>query len=813
MANTGPTHRPVTIVAADDDSSIRQLLAAILTRCGYQVLLAENGSEAIALAHENEPDVVILDYNMPDLDGDQVAAVLRSSSTTAHLPLLLLSADEEADPRNCDGNDLWDGRVQKPFTPAALKSEIARLVSSEDRGVADVADDGRPVWEGIARPMRKNYLGSLKSAVEEMQQALESARDSDSRSAALESMRRRFHQIHGSAASYGFPGIGQVAAEAETLVSDWIEQADVDATVDLERLRTAVSSIDGLLARAVKASLGERNRGAGTERTQAAERARILLLGDDPQLLGEVSRGARQRGWNVESFQSTDAALQRAEQQAFDVITLSGDAAKEADCAVVNRFRFEAGSSALVLSGGDGSTAHRLRAVESGVHLYLTGNTSAGSMINEWRGLIEQSEPRAGRVLIVDDDRSILEFESAELREAGCDVACLDDAVDVFAQLEQQDPDLLLMDVDMPSANGLELAKAVRSSARWARLPIIIQTVHSSPEFRLRAFECGADDFLNKPILEEELRIRVLGRLERERMKRELAERDPATGFFSRQSFVDRTVKLLAECETGALATIEVERLTSFTHRYGLEAGDIAMTAITDALRDAFRSGRTVLGRVAGGVLTVMQGDVGEDELALKLERCFGNLEFDRRLAPGDSPADGVVLEASAVAVAAGQPVQAMLDDALRARRRDGRVRVTRVSRDAGAGAIPMFVIEDDKNLREMLEYALNNAGYLVQSFSNGCEALAALKAVDVCGQRPVVLLDVDLPGIDGFSILDELEAERPGVFSTVLLTARGSEKDQLRGLRANAADYIVKPVRIPLLLSRVGRIAAQNAS
>jgi DNA-binding response OmpR family regulator len=803
----------VTIVAADDDSSIRQLLMAILTRQGYQVLLAKNGTEALALAHESDPDVVILDYNMPDLDGDRVASVLRAGVSTSHLPLLLLSADEEADPDRSSNDDLWDGRVRKPFTPDALKKEIARLVSSEERGVADVAEDGRPVWEGVARPMRTNYLGSLKSAVEEMQQALESASDSRSRSTALDTMRRRFHQIHGSAASYGFPGIGQVAAEAETLVSGWLDEVDTDASVDLGRVRNAIANIDGLLVRAVKATAVSRNRSSQSGADEVRERVRILYLDDDSGLLSAATSAARERGWCVEAFQSAEAALERAGEQVFELITLGGTAAREDDCDLVSRFRFEAGTSALVLCGGVGTTTHRLTAVEAGAHLYLAGPVDAPALIEEWRGLIDQTSSRAGRVLIVDDDHSILEFESAELTAAGCDVECLDDAVGVFEQLERQDPDLLLLDVDMPSANGLELAKAVRASTRWSRLPIIIQTVHSSPEFRLKAFESGADDFLNKPILEEELRIRVLGRLERERMKRDLAERDSATGFYSRSSFVDRATKFLAEQHHGALATIEVERLAAFTRRYGLEAGDVAMAAVADALRETFRSGRTVHGRVAGGILTVMQGGVSEDELALRLERCFGNLEFDRRLAPGDFPSDGVVLKASVVAVTAGQPLQAILDDALRARPHGSRVRVTRGSTNHGPSAVPVFVVEDDKNLREMLVYALTNAGYHVESFCNGCDALAALKAVNVLGQRPIVLLDVDLPGLDGFNILDAVESERPGVFTTILLTTHGSEKDQLRGLRSRATDYFVKPVCIPSLLTRLERIATKSAS
>jgi CheY-like chemotaxis protein len=254
-----------------------------------------------------------------------------------------------------------------------------------------------------------------------------------------------------------------------------------------------------------------------------------------------------------------------------------------------------------------------------------------------------------------------------------------------------------------------------------------------------------------------------------------------------------------------------VERLTSFRHRYGLEAGDVAISALADALRDAFRNGKTLLGRVTEGVLAVMQGDVTEEELAVRLERCLANLEFDRRLAPDVSSSLGLVLEASAIGLDGGQDVAARLDEALRARSREGRVRVTRASKAAGVQRLPVFLVENERRLREMLEYALANAGYAVRSFDDGAEALEALKGFVVRGRRPLVLLDIDLPGLDGFSILDELEQERPGVYKVVLMTPEDSERDQIRGLRSHAVDYVSKPVRIAVLLTKLERHAERD--
>lgn len=117
-----------------------------------------------------------------------------------------------------------------------------------------------------------------------------------------------------------------------------------------------------------------------------------------------------------------------------------------------------------------------------------------------------------------------------------------------------------------------------------------------------------------------------------------------------------------------------------------------------------------------------------------------------------------------------------------------------------------VLVVEDDPLLVELLKRALADIGCSVAAVGDGPAALAA---VDVPpAQRPrLVLLDIDLPGLDGFGVLRALTARRliPGV-PVVCLTARASEQDVLLMLTLGAVDHVAKPFSLPVLMARVRR-------
>ena len=116
-------------------------------------------------------------------------------------------------------------------------------------------------------------------------------------------------------------------------------------------------------------------------------------------------------------------------------------------------------------------------------------------------------------------------------------------------------------------------------------------------------------------------------------------------------------------------------------------------------------------------------------------------------------------------------------------------------------------VVEDDEPIRRGLVDGLRHAGYRVSECRDGDEARRVL----VGAELDLVLLDVMLPGADGFALLAELRAARPRL-PVIMVTARGAEEDRVRGLRNGADDYVVKPFSASELLARVEAVLRRSA-
>ncbi|MEM7354798.1 MAG: response regulator transcription factor [Acidobacteriota bacterium] len=118
-----------------------------------------------------------------------------------------------------------------------------------------------------------------------------------------------------------------------------------------------------------------------------------------------------------------------------------------------------------------------------------------------------------------------------------------------------------------------------------------------------------------------------------------------------------------------------------------------------------------------------------------------------------------------------------------------------------------VLVVEDSAAIRKGVGDALRAAGYNVRECARGDEA--AHRALET--PLDLVLLDVMLPGLDGFTLLENLRRARPRV-GIIMLTARGTEDDRVRGLRLGADDYVVKPFSARELLARVEAVSRRLA-
>jgi DNA-binding response OmpR family regulator len=137
------------ILVVDDEQTIRELLAELLSIEGYDVVSAANGREAIGLAAGKTPHLVILDASMPDMDGLETAWELRSQQETCWIPIIMVTAFE--DTRTEAFHAGVDHFVTKPFNVADLMARVQALL--EVQHVEREAERGLAYSRGLRKTL------------------------------------------------------------------------------------------------------------------------------------------------------------------------------------------------------------------------------------------------------------------------------------------------------------------------------------------------------------------------------------------------------------------------------------------------------------------------------------------------------------------------------------------------------------------------------------------------------------------------------------------------------------------------------------
>jgi len=110
------------------------------------------------------------------------------------------------------------------------------------------------------------------------------------------------------------------------------------------------------------------------------------------------------------------------------------------------------------------------------------------------------------RILIVDDELSIVKFVRAVLKDKGYEVLTATNGAEAVQTMEQELPDLVLLDINMPALDGFEVCRRLRE---WSEVPIIMLSARADETDKIKCLNLGADDYLTKPFNTEELLARI----------------------------------------------------------------------------------------------------------------------------------------------------------------------------------------------------------------------------------------------------------------------------------------------------------------
>jgi len=412
-------------------------------------------------------------------------------------------------------------------------------------------------------------------------------------------VRREAHKIAGTAGMVGLNGCSLVAAQLDALLGEPVDGAGEQTMV--------------AAARSLARDLAHAAAQAPPPPTVSPTDQRPVLLVTLPagQRLEAVRAAAARRG--LRAVDTTDACAAVAV-----VLELPTD-----DPRLPLRLPpLPAGVPVIALAAGL-DTAQRVRAVRAGISEVVDLAAPAETVIDAVLAHLAQARNGTLTVLAVDDDEVVLAAVRAVLADEDISLVTLADPTQFWRVLTESTPDLVVLDIDMPDISGLELCLAARADARWRTLPVLFLSGRSDPATVREVFAAGGDDLVTKPFVGPELRARILSRIDRVRLHRQLAETDPLTGLANRRKLEDGLARLTALAgrrrESMALAVADVDKFKRVNDEYGHDVGDTVLQHLARYLVQGFHR-EDIVARIGGEEFVVaMLGidlDVGARRLA-----------------------------------------------------------------------------------------------------------------------------------------------------------------------------------------------------
>jgi len=490
-----------------------------------------------------------------------------------------------------------------------------------------MAISSNPVQEQL-NVLRQGYAQQLPEKVREIEVVWKLLLEQWNQDA-LKTLHRLTHNLNGTSATFGFAAVRNLASTLETLLKS-ITESGIQLTTE-QRVQID-ASLDALKQAAI-ASYQSAQSGKLVEfptnksSLQAKDNKLVFLVEDDTMLAQDLAVQIGQRGYSVRTFlrlnELKQAVLETPPAAIItDMILPEGSLAGANSISEIQQL-VQTPLSVVFISSRDDMEA-RLSAVRAGGTHYFTKPINTSQLIDTLDELTAHKPKEPYRILIVDDDAPLAAFYTLILEKAGMIATTVTNPLHLMESLVNFKPELILMDVYMPSCNGMELAATIRQQNVYAGIPIVFLSTESNFDKQLVAMNLGGDDFLTKPIQPRHLVSAVTARVERARQLNKLyhqlkeanqelqhlASSDVLTQVANRRRFdtcLDQEWRRMAR-EQAPLSLIlcDVDFFKSYNDTYGHQAGDDCLRQVARAISGSVRRPADLVARYGGEEFAVI---------------------------------------------------------------------------------------------------------------------------------------------------------------------------------------------------------------
>lgn len=457
------------------------------------------------------------------------------------------------------------------------------------------------------------------------------------------------HSLKGTGLSFGFEDLAKLAGEAEQLSQNMLQQEVTGLNTTKQQWLATITPKLAALATQIQLAIELHTQLPEVQlepffelKPHSLSRADIAqplvyLCDDEPEQVSYLEQQLRCFGYTVQHFTTTQSFHKAVITKQPDAIVMDvqfpeGRTAGTEEIAKIQQL-VKAKIPAVVLSGRDDFEA-RLSAIRAGCSAYFLKPAKPLELASSLDTLIKKPNSQPFKILLVDDDPLAAEYHSNLLEEAGMQVQQLHQPERILEALRTFGPDLVLADMYMPVCDGVEMTALIRQLPEYLSLPIIFLSSETDRQKQIAAMQVGAEGFITKPVVPEELVALVSLRAERMLSLRALMTRDSLTGLYNHTTTNELNNQALnqaiREQTSLALVMLDLDKFKLVNDTYGHMAGDQVLIALARLLKSRLRS-TDVIGRFGGEEFVVLLNKVNVNEaqdLVDDLRQTFSQIVF-----------------------------------------------------------------------------------------------------------------------------------------------------------------------------------------
>lgn len=238
----------------------------------------------------------------------------------------------------------------------------------------------------------------------------------------------------------------------------------------------------------------------------------------------------------------------------------------------------------------------------------------------------EPPKTQRPRVLIADDQTELLYLMKEMIEAAGFEVFTANDGVEAMTTVFECNPDIIVLDYNMPRKDGLEVAEDLKNNPLFAHIPIIIVTGAGDKKTKMKGLGMGIDDYLIKPVDTEELIARIRMILKRNKQVLDTNPLSKLPGNPSIQARVEREIQKGGEF---AVLYLDLNNFKAYNDTYGFEAGDRILKATANLLVKLTiqnENSEDFIGHIGGDDFIVVTDYARSEELAKRIVNAFDEI-------------------------------------------------------------------------------------------------------------------------------------------------------------------------------------------